>query len=134
MALRGRKPNPGELHLITGNPGKRPVNEQAPVPEGEVKKPAFVKGRAARIWRQYAASLEAQGVLTAWDVDTFGAWCCLMAEFQEDPRRMVTAKITQMRVLGESFGLLPTGRARLKTGAGKKETADPAEKYFGRPG
>ncbi len=33
MAVRGRKPKPSHLKLVTGNPGKRAINTQEPVPE-----------------------------------------------------------------------------------------------------
>ena len=32
--MRGKKPKPTHLKLITGNPGKRPLNEAEPKPEG----------------------------------------------------------------------------------------------------
>jgi phage terminase small subunit len=127
--LPGKKPQSAALTLVTGNRGKRPVNENEPKPTGDVNKPAFVKSAAAKLWNQYAPSLEKQGILTAWDVDMFGAWCCLMAEFQKSPDRFTSSKLSQMRTLGESFGLLPCGRARLKTSG--KEKADPADEFYG---
>lgn len=129
----GRRPTPTELKLVTGNPGKRPLNDQEPKPEGEVKRPSFVKGRAARVWNQYAAGLIAAGVLTAWDVDMFGAWCCLMAEFQKDPDAFTASKISQMRALASSFGLTAADRSRIRVSP-EKQSVDPAEKYFKRPG
>ena len=129
--FRGKKPQGARLTLVKGNPGKRPINEAEPEPKGEVRKPAFVKGKAAQLWKQYAPDLTANGVLTPWDVDMFGAWCCLMAEFQVDPNRFITAKLTQMRALGEAFGLIPPGRARLKTTRPDGKTEDTTAEFFG---
>ncbi len=56
--MPGRKPTPTALKLLKGNPGKRPLPENEPNPQGEVKKPVFVKHRATRIWKQYAPELE----------------------------------------------------------------------------
>jgi phage terminase small subunit len=102
-------------------------------PQGEVKKPSFVKGKAVAIWKKYAPELVAKNVLTVWDVDMFGTWCCLMAEYQKSPELFTSAKLTQMRLYAESFGLTPTGRARLRL-KDSMPTADPAEQYFAEPG
>ena len=84
------------------------------------KKPAFVKGRAARIWKQYAGQLN----LTLLDEAMFGVWCCLMAEFQESPHTFPAARLAQLRGLGKSFGLTPGGRrgdqSRTTTKAGSR--------------
>lgn len=116
---------------MKGNPGNRPVNTNEPQPQGAVKKPSFVTKRAARIWKQYAPELQRQGVLTSNDVDMFGTWCCLMAEFQESPQHFPASRISQMRALASTFGLDPSSRTRLGTPTpkGQKEK-DPAEKYF----
>ena len=133
----GTKPRSADLKLVTGNPGKRDFNRSEPRPDGEVVQPGFVKGRAAKIWKRLAPDLEAKNVLTSWDVDMFGSWCCLAAEFQGDPTRFNGSKMTSMRLLGESFGLSPPGRTRLTTSGGKERAAgeeDPASEFYGRPG
>jgi hypothetical protein len=125
----GQQPKPAALKLVNGNPGGRPIQEEVKPPVAEIKRPAFVKGKAARIWKQYAPSLEAQGVLTVWDVDMFGAWCCLMAEFQRDPEKFTSAKLTQMRLFAECFCLVPPGRARFTPRTNAKEDED--SRFFG---
>jgi len=126
---RGTKPKSAHLRLVTGNAGHRPVNEAEPVPAGEVKRPPVVKGRAKKLWLKYAPDLEKKGVLTAWDVENFAMWCIQMAEYQENPKASNAASRTQLIRLGECFGLIPPGRARLKVN-GKEESEDPAEQYF----
>lgn len=98
-------------------------------PVAEIKKPAFVKSRAARIWKKYCAELQKKGSLKPEDADMFGVWCCLMAEFQKDPDRFITAKLTQMRLLAETFEIAGrSSRERVKPS--KPSAADPAERYF----
>ena len=92
------------------------------------KKPAFVKGRSARIWKQYAPELERMGVLKSTDVDMFGAWCCLMAELQESPHTFPAARLSQLRGLGKSFGLTPGARRGIRSEPPRQP--DPADKYF----
>ena len=127
----GRRRKPTALHVVEGtfNATRHKDRDKEPQPSGKVKKPPFVKGRSAKLWKQYAPDLEAKGVLTAWDVDMFGAWCCLMAELQIEPRLFTAAKLSQLRALASEFGLTPPARARLKTGADEKEK-DPAEAFF----
>lgn len=37
--MKGRKPKPTTLKLVTGNPGRRPLNENEPIPEGDLETP-----------------------------------------------------------------------------------------------
>ena len=122
------KRKPTALKIVTGNPGKRPLPENEPDPQGEVKKPAFVKGKAGRLWKLRAPELERLGVLRSVDVEMFGAWCCLMAEFEESPRNFNAARFAQLRALASSFGLEPSSRSRISVPKPKK--TDGAEKYF----
>ena len=125
--MRGRKPKPTALKLITGERESR-INRDEPDPQGEVKKPAFVKHGATRIWNQYAPELERIGVLKSTDVDMFGAWCCLMAEFRESPRSFNAARFAQLRALASSFGLEPSSRSRISVP--KPKETDGAEEFF----
>lgn len=129
--MRGRKPTPTHLKLVKGNPGKRKINAKEPVPPGQVRRPAFLEGRAAELWDEYAPALVALKVLTPVDAHTFAAWCALTAQFEADPAGMVAAKITQMRGLAASFGLEPSARARLGITGDDDEHRDPAAAYFG---
>ena len=123
-----RQRTPTALKIVTGNPGKRPLPQNEPEPRGEVKKPKFVKYQATQIWKQYAPELERLGILKSTDVDMFGAWCCLMAEFHESPRGFNAARLSQMRALAASFGLEPSSRSRISVPGGKKK--DGAEEFF----
>lgn len=64
MATRGRKPKPTALKILEGNPGKRPINENEPIPpKGTVKCPTWLEPEAKKEWKRLAPSLEAMGVL-----------------------------------------------------------------------
>ena len=126
--LAGGKPKSAALKLLNGNPGEHRIQEEVKPPDGEIKRPRFVKGKAGRLWAQYAPSLAEKGVLTPWDVDMFGIWCCLMAEFQKSPDKFNAANLTQMRMLAEAFCLIPPGRSRYSP---KNEKKNEDARFFG---
>lgn len=122
--MRGRKPTPTHLKILRGNPGKRPLPKNEIQPGGDVVMPRFLKGRAAKVWGEYAPELIRLKVLTSIDVHTFAIWCALTAEFERDPAGMVAAKISQMRGIAASFGMEASARARMGVG-GKDSAVDP---------
>lgn len=126
--MAGRKPIPTGIKLVTGRPG-RGINNNEPDPQGKVRKPGFVKDKAAALWKQYAPELIRMGVLKSTDAHMFGVWCWLMAEFEESPRHFNAAKLTQLRALASSFGMDPSSRSRIAV-TGNNIGNDPAEEYF----
>ena len=126
--MRGRQSQPTALKLLKGVKNRR-INRNEPVPRGPIRKPAFVKGyRPKLLWKKYAPELTRTGVLKSTDVDMFGAWCCLMAQFQESPNDFDSARISQLRALASSFGLEPSSRSRIRVP--EKREDDTEEKYF----
>ena len=107
---RGRKPLPTLLRLVTGNPGKRPLNKEEPKPKGKPVKPVFVKGKAAKLWTQY---VQVGFWLTDADSHALGVWCALGAEIEKDVERMTASRISQWRALSSELGFLPASRSRL---------------------
>ena len=94
---------------------------------GEIRKkppPWVVKARAGRLWKEYVGKLN----LTPLDEHMFGAWCCLMAEFQESPQTFPTAKLSQLRGLSKSFGRMPGARRGIR--AEPPQKPGPGEDYF----
>jgi phage terminase small subunit len=126
--MAGRRPKPTEYKQVIGVTRADRLNPSEPKPEGEARKPAFLKGRAAKIWAEYAPQLIRLRLLTEIDAHHFAAWCSLAAEFERDPQRMTASRIAQMRTLGSLFGLDPSSRARLSVK--DQPTSDPASKYF----
>ena len=69
---------------------------------------------------------------TAADVNTFGMWCCMMADFSADPSAYPANKTGQLRALAEHFGMTPAARARLKVDGGEDADKEPngPERFF----
>ncbi|MCZ8518874.1 phage terminase small subunit P27 family [Paenibacillus caseinilyticus] len=73
---RGRPPKPTHLKVLTGNPGKRPLNENEPKPKPIAPKcPSWLDSEAKKEWKRVAPELEKLGLLTVVDGATFAAYC-----------------------------------------------------------
>lgn len=130
MAIRGQRPKPLALRVITGNAGHRPLPTDAPVMAEKGEKPAFLRGRASVIWDIHAPILDKAGVLASADVYSLAAWCQLSALVEKGAHKMPSQQLAQWRALSNEFGLTPSARARLKVDKpGQKE--DPAARFFG---
>ncbi len=114
-----KEPESTELKLIKGvRPGR--INRREPRPSSTVRKPAWLKGPAARIWKKYAPELTRIGVLKKTDCEMFAVFCSLMADFSADPGGFGAARLAQLRGLGKSFGLTPGGRRGIRAGTTEK--------------
>ena len=156
MATRGRKPKPTALKILEGNPGKRPLNENEPVPpKGSVKCPPWLEPEAKKEWKRLAPSLEAMGVLTQVDLTAFAGYCQAYARWREAEeflsqhgsifktpsgyvQQVPQVSIAQqnlkiMQSFCAEFGLTPATRARIIAAGGGKEvdiSDDPMEQIL----
>jgi len=74
--VRGPKPTPTHLKLVTGNPGKRRLNQAEPKPEALIPDPPpELSADAREEWEKISPRLLAAGVLTAIDRATLAAYC-----------------------------------------------------------
>jgi len=112
--------------------------------------PVELEPDARAVWDRLAPDLISKRVLTAWDVDGFGAYCRSVALFNraatevesegastERPykglvpspafRAMVAAE-KMMTSIGSRFGLSPTDRARIQIDSSGPKTG--AERYL----
>src|SRR5436190_3246963 len=72
----GRKPLPTHLKLITGNPGRKPLNEYEPRPPAALPTPPPELNEDGRIeWDRVAIRLYTLGILTAIDRGVLAAYC-----------------------------------------------------------
>jgi len=128
------------LKIIKGNPGRRPLPENEPVPpEGAIDCPEWVTERARVFWERHEPVMTAMGVLTTADVDALAVLCETEAEFW-DAREDVKTGGARLEVFTESgskwvanpsvaiasdafkraksmmveFGLTPSSRTRVK--------------------
>lgn len=146
--MKGRKPTPIEIHALNGNPGRRPLPDPIPVPQGRPECPEHFSDDAKIEWDFACEMIEHMGVLSKADrcavemlVDTYVRYreACVNTDkygvvqcidpvkriFQINPYlRVRNAMWEQLyKMLGE-FGFTPVARARLKNGGGGKPHDD----------
>jgi len=75
---RGRKPKPTHLKIVTGNPGRRPINREEAAPKPEPARPAppeHLCPEAKEEWSRVAEELYPLGLLTRIDRGALAAYC-----------------------------------------------------------
>lgn len=154
--MRGRKPKPTYLHLVNGNPGRRPRNRKEPKPPRCIPSPPEHLSDDARVaWSMLAAKLDRMRVLTeadAWALEelaeTYVEVVQIRRRIARDGRvltvknkRSGTRKISnplviqysdaakRFRALMGEFGLTPASRPRIN--AGPLEDRDPLQEKYG---
>ena len=148
----GRKPKPTNLKIVTGNPGKRPLNDREPKPKAAIpESPSHLSRRAKAEWRRVSKELKTLGLLTRLDRAALAAYCEAWATWVEasekvqETGRVIRAPsgypvinpyvsiankaLNQMYRFMTEFGMTPASRSRLSVSADEERT-DPAEKYF----
>ena len=143
--MRGRRPKPTRLKLLTGNPGKRPLNSHEPKPEIAVPECPIELGPVARReWDRLVVELASLRMLTNLDRAALAAYCgayAMWAEATEAIQKFGTmvksptgypvqspyvsianrqAEI-MMRIASE-FGFTPASRSRISTPAPEERT------------
>ena len=74
--MRGRKPKPTQIKLVTGNPGHRPPPPDEPRPTAKIPKcPCHLDAEAKREWRRMAKELDDLGILPSIDKAVFAVYC-----------------------------------------------------------
>jgi P27 family predicted phage terminase small subunit len=136
--MRGRRPKPTRLKVLTGNPGKRPLNINEPRPEAAVPEcPVELGPVARREWDRLAVELSSLRILTNLDRAALAAYCGAYAMWaeateaiqkfgtmvkspsgypQQSPYVAVANRQAEimMRIASE-FGFTPASRSRIAT-------------------
>lgn len=74
--MRGRKPKPSHMKVVTGNPGRRPLNENEPKPEIKIPTcPGHLTSSARTEWRRISRELESLELLSQIDRAALAAYC-----------------------------------------------------------
>jgi len=74
--MRGRKPQPTQLKLVNGNPGKRPLNKNEPSFDvGLPEPPDCLDEGALKEWWRAGGMLAKSGVMTPADRAVLAAYC-----------------------------------------------------------
>lgn len=98
--MRGRKPTPPALKLITGNPGKRPIEADPHAIEIAVPgAPEHLNAIARAEWERVTAELLKAGLVTRLDRPALAAYCDAWAEY-------VHAKLMMDRPAEEGGGYM----------------------------
>jgi phage terminase small subunit len=127
--MRGRKPKPTVLKLITGNPGKRPLNKEEPKPDlldGPITAPSWFNEPAKREWDEQISYLTQNGVIGKNELSILTQYCQLYGDYVSDAqsrRPMNAAIIAQMRGLRADLGIGPSVRSKFVKGK-KSEPAN----------
>lgn len=143
--MRGRKPKPTRLKVITGNPGKHPLNTDEPIPEFEVPEcPAELSPAARREWDRLVGDLARLRLITSLDRAALAAYCGAYAMWAEateaiqkygamvkspsgypmqSPYISIANRQAEimMRIASE-FGFTPASRGRISTPAPDERT------------
>lgn len=87
--MRGRKPVPTALRLVTGNQGKRPFNQHEPKPRVTVPTcPAHLSPSAKAEWKRLGQTLHQLGVISELDRAAFAAYCQAYGRWVEAERKL----------------------------------------------
>jgi P27 family predicted phage terminase small subunit len=74
--MRGRRPKPTRLKVLTGNPGKRPLNVDEPQPEPAIPDcPPELGDVAKREWDRLVGELATLRIITNLDRAALAAYC-----------------------------------------------------------
>lgn len=84
MGRRGPAPKPTALKKAAGNPGRRKLNENEPLPPpGDVTPPDYLSDKSKAIWAELAPVATAMRTLTSADVFAFARYCDTVARYIE---------------------------------------------------
>ncbi len=95
--MRGRPPKPTLIKKLNGNPGKRPLNEHEPVPDGDLyEAPTWLSDTQREAW-SFAITRAPPGLLKELDRSILTIWVVA-----EDMHREAAEKIAQYGLLTKS--------------------------------
>ncbi len=101
---RGRKPKPTALKLLTGNPGKRPINKREPKPTPKAPgMPSTLSQEAKAEWRRVIAELDRIGIVTRVDRGALDAYCRAYARMVQADRHVQQFGVVLLEETGHSF-------------------------------
>ena len=156
--MRGRRPKPTRLKVLTGNPGKRPLNEHEPRPDPNVPPcPSELGPAAQREWDRLVTELATLNLLTNLDRAALAAYCgsyALWAEATEAIQKygamvkspsgypmqspyiaIANRQAEIMMRIASEFGFTPASRSRISMPSNSEPTLfDVPQKSPDEPG
>lgn len=139
MAIRGRKPKPAELKLMTGNPGRRPIAESVGEFTGALLMPSWIEDKpkpyqAAFIaeWNRITRQLEAWAIVGEVNQGLIEGVSALYAQAIQATTNGEGTEARQSfdayrKALNE-FGLTPASKGRVNSN-GKPQKSGALAKY-----
>ena len=142
--MRGRKPKPTLLKVLTGNPGKRALNPREPLVVGGMPDcPDWLDAEAKAEWARITHLLQNMGILSQADRSALAAYCTAWSRWVEaeaqvrkfgmivkSPDKGFPMKspyltvadqaLETMRKLLVEFGLTPSSRSPLRLPGGNE--------------
>jgi P27 family predicted phage terminase small subunit len=153
--MKGHKPKPTQLKLVTGNPGKRPLNKSEPIAPGRLLAAPEWMTQSQRDGWDYAIKNAPQGLLRRLDRSILTTFV-VAEDFHREAAvnlaksgPLVKRKKTQTEVqspyllvlnrqaqimlrAAEQLGFSPSSRSRIVFNAAPDQApSDPAERFFG---
>jgi phage terminase small subunit len=111
------RPTPTAIKKLSGNAGRRPMNENEPKPPmGAPPCPAWLVGDALDEWNRVTPALALMGVLTQVDHSVLIGHCVTYGEIVATVKAgepLKAALLGQMRAYAVELGLTPAARAKL---------------------
>lgn len=149
--MKGRKPVPSQIKLLTGS--RQPINRSEPKPARTMPScPKFLQGEARAEWRRISRELHRIGVLTVVDRAALAAYCLAWATMVKATEQLETKEMVietsfgnmvqnpwlqvrnramdDMKKFAVEFGMTPSSRGRVVSNA-PKELSE-FEKYLER--
>jgi len=139
----GRKPKPTHLKIVTGNPGKRPLNKKEPKPKGDlVNPPAWFNETQRAEWKHIIAQAP-KGLLKKLDIGILtvyvSAYCDMIAAQEKINEHGIASKKGSTVLVSQAFhaksraslvlmkaaselGFTPSSRSRITVDSPEEET------------
>ena len=154
MGKRGPPPQPTQLKVLRGNPGRRPLNKREPQPpSARPSCPRWLTAEARKEWRRIVPVLEEMGLLFEADRASLAGYCAAYARWKEAeeaiacyglvvkapsgyvmpvPHIAIANKsLVLMRQFAADFGLNPSSRSGIVVADAEKDR-DPFERFLSK--
>lgn len=138
MPRDGRPPKPKALKLLHGDRKDR-INDREPVPAVKgIAPPYEMVDEVQAVWDRLAPDRIARGVLTAWDIDAFAAFCEALVLARQgareasgpalpgapSPMSRFKDAVGLCATLGGRFGWTPSDRQKLVVEGERRDSRD----------
>lgn len=134
--MAGRKPKPTILKIVSGNPGKRPLNKREPRPECVIPEcPEAIQGEARKEWDRITQELHAAGLIDSISRAAIAGYCEHYEQWvnasaavrkygtvvkaksgfpmQSPYLGIMNTALSEMRKFMVEFGMTPSSRSRV---------------------